>query len=223
MSFTEGYQSDLRPDLILHLAGAGRGAVIPKAGEGNSALGDYGSVLNGEKNRANGPYSTAAGCYAEATIHNEWAKAGGAFYGVQGSSQNSILNLLNIIPPDERPYPVTPNGAGLDISNRWQPPLNSVQQFMVQFTIVHNSGATGVPGETWTGIYEGVLRNSQDKLSWVGGSPVLRNARQNAGFFPTLGFVIGGNEVIPFVYGMKDRSLHASITVYITQTKFDLK
>jgi hypothetical protein len=208
--------------LLKYQAGAGVGAIIPKLGAGNLAPGSYAAVLNGQNNRANSPYSSALGIFADALIYNEWAKAGGGFYNTKGSAQNSILNLLNIIPSGGGIYPVTPNGAGADASFRWLPPANCIQQFMAQFTVTHNSGAVGTPGETWTGIYEGVLKNSGGALSWLGGAPTLREVRQDAGFTPTLGFILGGGEIVAFVNAMANRSLHASVTVYITQTKFGL-
>ncbi|MGE0638498.1 MAG: hypothetical protein AB7P01_18805 [Bacteroidia bacterium] len=208
--------------LLKYQAGAGASSIIPKQGAGNLAPGSFAAVLNGQNNRANSPYSSALGVFADALIYNEWAKAGGGFYNTKGSAQNSILNLLNIIPSGGGIYPVTPNGAGADASFRWLPPANCIQQFMAQFTVTHNSGAVGTPGETWTGIYEGVLKNTAGTLSWLGGAPTLREVRQDAGFSPSLGFLMGGGEITAFVIGMANRSLHASVTVYITQTKFGL-
>lgn len=208
--------------LLKYQAGTGANSIIPKLGANNLASNPYAAVLNGNNNRANGSYSSALGTYADALTYNEWAKAGGAFYNTRGSAQNSILNLFNIIPSGGGLFPLTPDGAGAGTLNRWLPPTNCVQQFMAQFTVTHNSGIVGTPGETRTGIYEGALKNVSGTVSFLGGAPTLRELRQDAGFSPTVGFVVGGNEIVPFVVGMANRSLHAHVTVYITQTKFNL-
>lgn len=209
--------------LLMYQAGAGAGSIIPKQGAGNSAPGSFAAVLNGQNNRANGTYSTALGVLADALHFNEWSKAGGGFFNVKGSSQCSILNFLNPIPAGAGViWGVIPDGAGGGASNRWNPPTNSVTHFLAQFTVTQNSGSAGTVGDTWTGIYEGVVRNVNGVASWLGGAPTLREVRQDAGFSPSVGFVMGGSEVDPFVIGMANRNLHASITMYITQTKFNL-
>lgn len=208
--------------LLKYQASTGANSIIPKLGLGNVSSGSFAAVLNGQNNRANGAYSSAVGLFADALIYNEWAKAGGGFYNIKGSSQNSILNLLNVIPANGGIYPVTPDGNGGGASNRWLPPVNCIQQFTAQFTVVQNSGSAGSTGQTWTGIYEGVVKNTNGVLSWLGGSPTLREVRQDAGFSPSLGFLIGGGEITAFINGMAERTLHASVTVYITQTKFAL-
>lgn len=208
--------------LLKYQAGDGAGSIMPKIGAGNIAQSSFAAVLNGQNNRARGAYSTAMGFFADSLTYNEWAKAAGGFYNTKGSSQNSILNLLNIVPPNSGIFPITPDGAGASGSNRWLPPGNCIQQFTAQFTVTQNSGTAGTTEQAWTGIFEGVLKNTGGTLSWLGGAPTLREVRQDAGFSPSLGFLIGGGEITAFVEGMAERSLHVSVTVYITQTKFGL-
>jgi hypothetical protein len=59
-------------------------------------------------------------------------------------------------------------------------------------------------------------------LSWLGGPPEVREVRQDGGFAPLTGFVLIDNEIAAIVAGMDSRTLHANISIFLTQTKFGL-
>ena len=207
---------------LLFKPGVGLNSIVPKNGLGNIAPGAYGAVLNGSSNAATGNYSLAMGLLANALLFNEAAKASGGFYNTQGSAQYSVLNLFNIIPAGALAYPLALDGNGLSAVNRWTPPINCIQAFSAQVTVVHNSGTGGTPGDSWIGIFEGAVKNKAGVLSWVGAQPTLRGAHEDAGFFPTISFALNGAEVRIQVDGMVNRSLHANVTVQLSQTKFSL-
>lgn len=208
--------------LLCFQNGNALGSIVPLAGIGNRAEGIYSTVLGGQNNRAIAAYSTAEGAYAEAALYNERAKAGGAFFHVKGSSQFSILNLMATIPPGATGVILTADGEASG-ANRWFLPLNSIQQFSIQLTITQNSGTDGSPGLTQTAIYEGTARNQAGSVNWVGGAPTVREVRQDAGFSPSIGFNFFESELSVHVDGLLERTLHASATVFITQTRFSLE
>lgn len=201
--------------------GAAVGSIIPRAGTGNIASGNYAAVLSGEYNQASGAYSIAEGRYAASVLYNEWAKAGNSFYNVRGSAQCSILNLMTIVPPGTTAVPITPDGGHAG-EYRWGVPVDSVQQFRMQLTIVQNDGLAGAPGLTWTGVYEGAVRNQGGFVYWVGGEPAPKDIYRDFDFSPESGFIFGPDEIVPYVNAMLERNLHVNATVYITQTKFSL-
>lgn len=208
--------------LLKYQAGAGANSIIPKLGVNNTAPGSHAAVLNGNNNRANNTFSSAIGSYADAWQFNEFAKAPGAFAATQGSVQHSVLTIWNLVPSNGGIYPINLDGGGASASNRWRIPNNSIIHFMLQFSIVQNSGSAGTIGDTWTAIYEGVAKNVAGVISWVGGAPSAREIRQDAGLSPSVSFGTSGNELIPIVIAIANKNLHVNITSYITQTKFNL-
>lgn len=208
--------------LLKYQAGAGANSIIPKLGVNNTAPGSHAAVLNGNNNRANNTFSSAIGSYADAWQFNEFAKSPGAFFVTQGSVQHSVLTVWNIVPSNGGIYPINLDGGGASASNRWRIPNNSIIHFMLQFSIVQNSGSAGTIGDTWTAIYEGVAKNVAGVISWVGGAPSAREIRQDAGLSPSVSFGTSGNELIPIVIAIANKNLHVNITAYITQTKFNL-
>jgi len=208
--------------LLKYQAGAGANSIIPKLGVNNTASGSHAAVLNGNNNRANSTFSVAIGSYADAWQFNEYSKAPGAFFATQGSVQHSVLTIWNIVPSGGGIYPINLDGGGASASNRWRIPNNSIIQFMLQFSIVQNSGSAGTIGDTWSAIYEGVAKNVAGVISWVGGAPSAREIRQDAGLSPSVSFGTSGNELIPIVIAIANKNLHVNITGYITQTKFSL-
>ena len=209
--------------VLKYKTGQGNNSIIPKVGLDNTADAPFALIGNGERNHAGAPYSTANGAMAEALTFNESAKAGGGFYGFKGSAQTSTLNMFGVIPPSSGSvWGVVPDGNGFGSVNKWVPPNNSVIQFRAQFTVTLNSGGFGTVGDSWTGLYEGSIKNVAGVVTWLGGLPVLREVRQDASFTPSTGFVINSNEILGFVGGMTDRTLHANIVITLTQTKFAL-
>lgn len=208
--------------LLKYQAGAGANSIIPKLGANNTAPGSHAAVLNGNNNRANNTFSAAIGSFADAWQFNEYAKSPGAFFNTQGSVQHSVLTIWNIIPSNGGIYPVNLDGGGSSASNRWRVPNNTLIHFMLQFSLVQNSGSAGTIGDTWTAIYEGVAKNVNGSISWVGGAPSVREIRQDAGLSPSVSISASGNEIIPIVIAIPNKNLHANITAYITQTKFNL-
>lgn len=209
-------------NLVLRFtAGQAAGSIVPRIGFNNEASGIYSAVRSGQNNQASGPYSVAHGLYAAAVLYNEWAKSGGSLFNVRGSSQCSILNLMTIVPPIPGSVALTPDG-GHSGENRWTVSKNTVQQFKMQLTIVQNAGDSGAPGLTWTGVYEGAIRNQEGPVHWVGAPPIPKDIHQDPGFNPVSGFSFTSDEIVPFVNGISERSLHVNATVYITQTKYGL-
>ncbi len=207
---------------LVYQSNNGSHSIVNIAGVENIASGAFSAILAGSNNKALGAFSVALGQLAEARLYGESAYASGGFKNVSGSAQFSSLRLFNIIPSGVRSYPLTLDGSGLSGTNRWRPANNSIQQFEAQVTIVQNSGASGKAGDCWTGVFEGVVKNTNGSCTWVGGEPTLKNARQDTGFFPSLQFIANGDEVTIAVDGMIERSLHAMVTVNISQTKFSL-
>lgn len=208
--------------LLKYQAGAGVNSIIPKLGLNNIAPGSHAAVLNGNNNRANNTFSAAIGSFADAWQFNEYAKSPGAFFATRGSVQHSVLTVWNIVPSGGGIYPINLDGGGASASNRWRVPNNSIIHFMLQFSIVQNSGSAGTIGDTWTAIYEGVAKNVAGVLSFVGGAPSVREIRQDLGLSPTVFISGGGDELIPIVIAIANKNLHVNITAYITQTKFNL-
>lgn len=206
---------------LRYQTGTAIGAIIPRSGLNNVASAPYAMIPGGEHNFASGPYSSAAGLFAESTQFNQWSKAGGAFFNVPGSSQCSVLNLLGTIPPNIGTGALTTNGISSD-GPSWVPPENSIQQITIQLSVTQNAGAGGTPGHAWTGVYEGALRRQGGIVTWIGDPPSLRDIRQDAGFAPVAGFTVGGESVTLYIVSLSERILHCSATVYITQTKFSL-
>jgi hypothetical protein len=211
-------------NLLQYKTGTGLNSILPKRGLGNSASANFAAILSGQNNTASGQFALASGQYASATLFNEFARASGGFYNTPGSAQNSVINLYNIIPSGALSYPLTLDGNGLSGTNRWRPPIDSIQSFTAKVMIVQNSGSIGygTSGDCWVGIFEGALKNSGGAVSWIGGEPTLRGTRQDAGFFPTIQFIPNGNEITIAVDGMINRSLFATVTLYLNQTKFSL-
>jgi hypothetical protein len=203
---------------------AGANSIIPKNGVNNVATAAFGTVLSGQRNTANAPYAIAVGLFAEALTFNEFAKSAGAFQNVKGSAQSSQINLFGVIPASSGSvWAVVPDGTGATgTANKWSPANNSVIAFKAQFTVTQNLGAIGEMGNSWTGQYEGAIKNVDGVVTWLGGLPALRETRQDAAFTPTTGFVIIENEIAAFVTGMELRTLHANISIQLTQTKFGL-
>ncbi len=201
--------------------GAGEGSIVPRVGAGNSAAAAFAAVFGGQNNRANAPYSSSLGLYADAILFNEWAKSAGAFYNVKGSAQYSVLNLLALIPSGTKAVAITADGNSAG-ANRWLPPNNSVQQFTVHVAVTQNSGTIGTAGLTWTGVYEGAVRNLNGVMSWVGTEPALIDSHQDPGFTPAISFTFGAGEITLNVTAMIERSLHVSATVHINQVKYSL-
>ncbi|MBS1635355.1 MAG: hypothetical protein JST26_05485 [Bacteroidetes bacterium] len=208
--------------LLQYKPGGAPGAIIPYNGVQNAASANFATVLNGQNNTAAGPYSMATGQLANAILYGEFARSGGGFYNTTGSAQHSVISLFNIIPAAALAYPLTLDGNGVSAANRWRVPLRSIQHFTAMVTIVQNSGTTGQAGDSWTGIFEGAVKNSIGNATWIGGDPTLRDTRQDPGFFPTIQFLPNGDEIVIAVDGMIERSLHAMVTIFITQTKFAL-
>lgn len=220
----QGFQvvSTLLNSLIPFKPGKGIGAIVPRLGEANEALGNFAAVLYGENNHARRPYSIANGFYAVAGLFNEWAKAGGAFFKTPGSAQGSILNLMATITPDQESVKLTPDGNE-NGDNRWLLPDNCIQQFQIQLTIAQNSGGTGAAGFAYTTFCEGTLRCQKGVATWVGKEPHFGQVHQDEGFDPGYGISIKEREVLLYVKSMPERVLHANATVFVTQTKFSLK
>lgn len=209
--------------VLKYKTGQNNTTIIPKLGVDNIADGDYSLISHGDNNHAGGSYTCASGLLAESVTYNESVKAGGGFFNVKGSAQVSTLNLFNIIPPSSGSvWGVAADGNGYGSLNKWNIQGNSVIQFRAQFTVTQNSGSEGTVGDSWTGLYEGAIKNVNGVVTWLGGLPVLREARQDLGFSPATGFIISGFEVLGFVGGLSNRSLHANIAVTFTQTKFGL-
>ena len=209
--------------VLKYVSGQGNNSIIPKQGIDNIADAAFATIAAGDHNHAGAIYSSAQGNWAEALTYNEAAKAGGGFYNVKGSAQSSMLNLFNIIPSSSGSvWGVVPDGNGFGSANKWAPPNNCVIQFRALFTVTQNSGSFGTTGDSWTGLYEGAVKNTNGSLAWLGGLPVLREVRQDASFTPSTGFVISANEIIGFVGGMSDRTLHANIAITLSQTKFGI-
>jgi hypothetical protein len=209
--------------VVKYESGQNNTAIIPKQGNNNLADGDFCLIPHGNHNHASGSYSSAAGLLAESVTYNEAVKAGGGFYNVQGSAQVSTLNLFNLIPPSSGSvWGVAVDGNGFGSLNKWIIHSNSVIQFRAQFTVTQNSGSEGAIGNSWTGLYEGAIKNVNGVVTWLGGLPVLREVRQDLDFSPSTGFMISGIEVLGFVGGLTNRSLHANIAITFTQTKFGL-
>jgi hypothetical protein len=209
---------------LRYQSGAGANSIIPKVGANNVATAAFGTILSGQRNTANAPYAIAVGLFAEALTFNEFAKSAGAFQNVKGSAQSSFINLFGVIPASSGSvWAVVPDGTGaIGTANKWAPTNNSIISFKAQFTVTQNNGAFGVVGNSWTGQYEGAVKNVDGVVTWLGGLPALRETRQDAAFTPTTGFVIYENEVAAFVTGMDTRTLHANISIQLTQTKFGL-
>ncbi len=208
---------------LRYQSGAGANSIIPKAGVNNMATAAFGTILSGQKNNANAPYAIAIGQFAEAQTFNEFAKAGGGFQNVKGSAQSSVINLFGVIPPSSGSFwTVVPDGTGSGSQNKWIPANNCVISFRAQFTVTQNDAAFGELGYSWTGFYEGAFKNMDGILSWLGGPPEVGEVRQDAGFAPTTGFVLNDNEIAAFVAGMDSRTLHANVSIHLTQTKFGL-
>ncbi len=210
-------------NLLRYTAGSDASAIVPKNGVGNEASAVFAAILNGQYNLASGPYSVAIGQFAKAILHGQFARSGGSFNNVAGSAQNSVISLFRNIPDSAPATQLTLDGADAADSNRWLLEQNTLQHFTAMVTIVQNNGKQGTPGDTWTGIFEGCVKNTVGALSWVGGEPTLRDTRQDHGFFPTIQFQPNNEEVVVTVDGMKERGLHVMVTVNITQTKFKLE
>jgi hypothetical protein len=119
-------------------------------------------------------------------------------------------------------WTVVPDGNGSGSENKWLITNNCVVSFNARFTVTQNDGIPGEIGNSWTGHYEGAVKNTDGVVSWLGGLPALRESRQDAAFTPTTGFVLIENEIAAFVAGMEFRTLHVNIVVFLTQTKFGL-
>ena len=215
--------STLLNSLLRYTAGSVASAIMPKTGEGNSASAAFAAILNGENNIASGPYSAALGRLAKADLFGQFAKASGGFFNVAGSAQSSMINLFHAIPDRAPTTALTLDGGEPSVNNRWAIELRAIQHFTAMVSVVENSGSTGQAGDSWTGIFEGAVKNTNGTLKWIGGDPVLRNTRQDPGFFPTIQFTQTGDYILITVDGMNGRNLHAMATVYITQTKFSLE
>lgn len=203
--------------------GAGASSIIPKSGTNNVATAPFAIVPSGQRNSANAPYSSAEGLFAEALTFNEAAKAAGSLKNVKGSAQSSVINLFGSIPPSLGSiWTVVPDGNGSGSENKWLITNNCIVSFNAQFTVTQNDGIPGEIGNSWTGRYEGAVKNVDGIVSWLGGLPALKESRQDASFTPTTGFVLIENEVAAFVTGMEFRTLHVNIVVFLTQTKFGL-
>lgn len=203
--------------------GAGANSIIPKSGLNNTATAAFAIVSSGQRNNANAPYSTAMGLFAEASRYNEVAKAGGAFKNIKGSAQSSTINLFGSIPPSLGSiWTVVPDGNGSGSENKWTVPNNSIIAFNAQFTVTQNDGIPGEIGNSWTGNYEGAVKNVDGVLSWLGGPPEVRQVRQDDGFSPVTGFMLIDNEIAATIAGMELKTLHVNISVSLTQTKFGL-
>lgn len=208
--------------LLRYTTGPGLNSIIPKNGPGNIASGIFAAILNGQSNSAPGPFSVTIGQYAVAKLFGQFTKASGAFYNMRGSAQYSVLTFFRVIAADLPAQQLTLDGNGPNDSNRWLVDTHTIQHFTAKVSIVQNSGTSGQAGATWTGIFEGAVKNDTGSVTWVGGDPSLRDSRQDPGFFPTLQFSQNLDEVLISVDGMPDRSLHAMVTLSITQTKFAL-
>jgi hypothetical protein len=208
---------------LKYQSGAGANSIIPKGGVNNTATAAFGTILSGQKNNANAPYAIATGLFADAQTFNEAARAGGAFQNIKGSAQSSVINLFGVIPPSSGSFwTVVPDGNGSGSQNKWIPPNNCLISFKAQFAVTQNDAAFGELGNSWTGNYEGSLKNMDGVLSWLGGPPEVREVRQDAGFAPVTGFLLIDNEIAAIVAGMDSRTLHANVSIFLTQTKFGL-
>lgn len=208
--------------LMRYQPSTGENSIIPKGGIENIANAEFSAVLTGTNNIASGSFSVAMGYLAQAALFGEFAFASGGFKNTVGSAQNSVIRMFNVIPSGALSYPLTLDGAGLSGTNRWRPALNSVQHFTAEVMIVQNSGASGTPGDCWIGSFEGVVKNRGGNCDWVGGEPTLKEVRQDSYFFPSIQFIPNGDEITVAVDGMVERSLHAMVTLSISQTKFSL-
>ncbi|MCB9448703.1 MAG: hypothetical protein H6585_10200 [Flavobacteriales bacterium] len=208
--------------LLQYAAGTGTNAIIPKDGTANEASGTDSAVLNGRDNRSATAYSSSVGRGTDANRYAEFASAGGMFFSTRGSAQFFKLQAFTTVNPGTGIFPINLDGSGLNNTNRWSIPSNTVHTFRLYFQVVQNSGTTGNIGDTWSAYYEGVARNNAGTLNWVGSSPTANNVRSDAGFTPSVGFVFQGDKVVPFVIAMSGRVLHVNITCLITQTKFNL-
>lgn len=211
--------------LLQWIKGNGVNSIIPKNALDNSANGSHSTILNGEHNKADAPWSIAAGRYADAFMYGSAAYSAGGFFNVKGSAERILIQAWGQVNSGMGSVIINIDGTG-GLTNRWTVPLNTLQHFKIFFDVVQNSGSVGQIGESWIGTFQGAVKNVNGVVSWISAVPRKVPSqifiRNDIGLIPSISFVISGTNINPTVQAIAGKNLFAHAAIQIYQTKFHL-